>query len=231
MSDLPELDADQHRRLQRYLARLADSQVSLSSVRRGDEAWRVHVLDSLSGAHLPEVESAKRIADLGAGAGFPGAVLAVVLPEARVDLIDSVKKKCGFMQEALVSAGIGNASAVWARSEEHARGLGRELYDVVTARAVAPLNALTELASPLLRDGGVLVAWKGARDPEEETAAGLISDATAMHPLRVEAVKPYSTSRDRHLHLLIKRGQTPPSLPRRPGMARKRPLTVRPHWD
>lgn len=226
MSGSTELDSEQRQRLERYLARLADAQVSLSSIREGPEAWDIHVLDSLSGAGLPELREAGRIADLGSGAGFPGAVLAAVLPDAQVDLIESVKKKCDFMQEALAVADINNASPIWARSEEWAKGAGRESYDAVTARAVAPLSALAELASPLLRDGGVLVAWKGARDPEEEAAAVSVADATAMHPLRVEAVRPFPASRDRHLHLYIKGGLTPKGLPRRPGMARKRPLAT-----
>lgn len=220
------LDPDQRQRLERYLSCLAESHVSLSTVRTGTEAWERHVLDSLSGLVMPELKTARRIADLGAGAGFPGAVLAVALPEATVDLIESVKRKCDFMQEALDFAGIANAKPVWARSEEHASGAGREAYDAVTARAVAPLDALAELASPLLRDGGVLVAWKGARDPAEEAAARSIAAATAMHPRRVEPVKPFPSSRDRHLHLLVKRGPTPEKLPRRPGMARKRPLAA-----
>lgn len=206
------------------MTRLAESPVSLSSVRHGEKAWQVHVLDSLSGLVLPELRDASRIADLGAGAGFPGVVLAVVLPEAEVDLIESVKRKCDFMDEALTAAGIGNARPVWARSEEWARKDGREAYDVVTARAVAPLVALAELASPLLRDGGHLIAWKGARDAEEEAAATAAVNRTAMSSRRIEAVTPFPGSRDRHLHLLAKSGPTPAGLPRRPGLARKRPL-------
>lgn len=224
MSETPELEAEVRARLRRYLERLALSPVSLSSVREGGEAWDIHVLDSLSGAGLPELQAAKRIADLGSGAGFPGAVLAAVLPEAEIDLVESVQKKCDFMQDALEYAKIANAKPVWRRSEELAAAEGREAYDAVTARAVAPLAALAELASPLLREGGVLVAWKGARDAEEEAEAEAVVDLTAMYPLRVEAVKPFAKSRDRHLHLLIKRGETPAGLPRRPGMVRKRPL-------
>lgn len=223
-SPAPGLGPDERRQLEAYLACLAESHVSLSSVREGEEAWRVHVLDSLSGVALPEVVQARRIADLGAGAGFPGVVLAATLVDSQVDLVESVKRKCDFMREALSEAGIANARPVWARSEELAAGEGREAYDLVTARAVAPLAALSELASPLLADGGYLVAWKGGRDPDEETEALAVASKTAMWPVRVEPVEPYPGSRERHIHLLQKRGPTPPGLPRRPGMARKRPL-------
>jgi 16S rRNA (guanine527-N7)-methyltransferase len=222
---LPDLSEDQRRRLEIYLDCLAKSHVSLSSVREGAEAWRVHVLDSLSGLLAPQLSSAKHILDLGSGAGFPGAVLAVMKPGTEVDLLESVQRKCEFMQSALAEAGIDNARPVCARSEEWAAGQGREAYDAVTARAVAPLAALAELASPLLREGGFLVAWKGARDLEEEGAAAAIADKTAMEPAEVLPVVPFKGSRDRHLHLLKKAGPTPANLPRRPGMARKRPLT------
>lgn len=214
----------QRQQLEAYMDCLARSPVSLTSVREGMEAWQVHVLDSLSGLELPEVAAAQRIADLGAGAGFPGVVLAVALPEAEIDLIESVRRKCDFMAEALAEAGITNATPRCLRSEELAREEGREAYDLVTARAVAPLAALTELASPLLRNGGHLLAWKGRRSGEEEEEAAALSAKTAVWPLSIREAHPYPGSGDRHLHLLQKRGPTPRNLPRRPGMARKRPL-------
>ncbi|MDQ2675690.1 MAG: 16S rRNA (guanine(527)-N(7))-methyltransferase RsmG, partial [Actinomycetota bacterium] len=131
------------------------------------KAWRAHVADSLTGLEVPALRDARTMADLGAGAGFPGLVLALALPGARIDLVESVARKCEFMRDAVAQAGIPNARVVNARSEEHAApgAPGREAYDAVTARAVARLATLAELSSPLLRDGGVLVAWKGRRDP------------------------------------------------------------------
>ena len=116
--------------------------------------------------------AARRIADVGAGAGFPGLPLAAALPDARVDLIESTGRKCDFIRQAIERAGIANAQVVCERSEIWAAELrrrgGREAYDAVTARAVGRLSTLAELASPLLVAGGVLVAWKGRRDPDEE---------------------------------------------------------------
>jgi 16S rRNA (guanine527-N7)-methyltransferase len=95
---------------------------------------------------------------------------------------------------------------------------------VVTARALGPLVVLAEYASPLLREGGVLVAWKGARDPAEESAVARSRARTAMGTVEVLEAHPYPAARSRHLHVLAKVGPTPRELPRRPGMARKRPL-------
>jgi 16S rRNA (guanine527-N7)-methyltransferase len=184
----------------------------------------VHIADSLTGLELEPVRSAARIADLGSGAGLPGLVLAAALPSAQVDLIESTERKCAFLRDAIARMRLGNATVVCERSEEWARGEGREAYDAVAARSVGRLAALAELASPLLREGGVLVAWKGTRSAQEEAEARRAADRLAMEPIEIRSVQPYSTSRDRHIHLLRKNGPTPNGLPRRPGMAAKRPF-------
>ncbi len=208
--------------LQRLLELLREDPASLSSI-TDERAWQVHVVDSLTGLEVPELRQAGRIADVGAGAGFPGLVLAVTLPAARVDLIESVGRKTGFIERAATQVGIGNATALAARSEEVASGEGREAYDVVTARAVGRLSTLAELASPLLREGGVLVAWKGKRDPDEEAEMARAAEALAMHPERILDVGDRAGSQHRHLHVISKSGPTPVDLPRRPGVAKKRP--------
>lgn len=201
--------------------------VSAASAARSRE---VHIADSLAGLELPELRGAARIADLGSGAGLPGLVLAAALPDARVDLVESVSRKCEFLREAIERAGIANAGVVCERAESWAgpEGGGREAYDAVTARAVARLASIAELASPLLRDGGHLIAWKGRRASDEETELHRGAPRAAMEPVGVRPVVPYPGSRDRHIHLLRKNGPTPNELPRRPGMAAKRPFGSEP---
>ncbi|HET9163124.1 MAG TPA: 16S rRNA (guanine(527)-N(7))-methyltransferase RsmG [Solirubrobacterales bacterium] len=217
------LDPRQRRALETVLELLARERASLSSVTDPPEAWKVHVLDSLTGLEVRELNEVDQIADIGSGAGFPGLALAVALPHARVDLIESVGRKCEFVQRAIDLAGIANATVRHARSEELAAGEGREAYDAVTARAVGRLSTLAELASPLLREDGVLVAWKGRRDPDEEQQLERATERLAMRPGRILDVGDRAGSRHRHLHVLHKRGSTPDDLPRRPGMAKKRP--------
>ncbi len=195
--------------------------VSASSVRRARD---VHIADSLSGLEIEAVRSARRVADLGSGAGLPGLVLAACLPDARFDLIESAGRKCDFLRDAIARMGLGNAAVVCERSEDWAAGGGHEAYDAVTVRALAGLATLAELASPLLREGGILAAWKGARSAEEEAELARAADRLALEPVEVRPVEPYPGSRDRHIHLLRKNGPTPNGLPRRPGMAAKRPF-------
>lgn len=216
------LDAGARAKLETVLALLAEERASVSSI-VDERAWRVHVLDSLTGLEVAKLRAAKRIADIGAGAGFPGLVLAVALPAARVDLVESVGRKCEFMRRAIDAAQIPNANVLNLRSEDLAAGEGREAYDVVTARAVGRLSTLAELASPLLEPNGVLVAWKGRRDPEEEEQLGGASAALAMTGEQVLDVGEHAGSAHRHLHVIRKSGPTPTNLPRKPGIAKKRP--------
>ena len=216
------LSEAQRRSLETVLELLAAERASVSSV-TDERAWKVHVEDSLTGLDVPELRSAGRIADLGAGAGFPGLVLAVTLPEASVDLIDSISRKTAFITQAAEAASIPNATALTARAEDLARAESREAYDVVTARAVGRLSTLAELASPLLKEGGVLVAWKGRRDEGEERQLERASEALAMTPERILDVGHRAGSEHRHLHVIRKSAATPPNLPRNPGIAKKRP--------
>ncbi|HSS04579.1 MAG TPA: 16S rRNA (guanine(527)-N(7))-methyltransferase RsmG [Solirubrobacterales bacterium] len=217
------LGPQQRQALQAVLDLLAVERASVSSVTEPQRAWKVHVADSLTGLELEPLATASKIADIGSGAGFPGLPLAVALPTAQLDLIESVGRKCGFIQRAVDAAAIPNATVINARSEEVASGERRGSYDAVTARAVGRLSTLAELASPLLHENGVLVAWKGKRDPDEESQLVRAAEKLAMHPEEILHVGPFAGSEHRHLHLLRKLGPTPDDLPRRAGMAKKRP--------
>jgi 16S rRNA (guanine527-N7)-methyltransferase len=204
------------------LEALADDPHAPTTVRSPAEAVEVHLADSLVALELPAVRAAARIADLGAGAGFPGLPLAVALPEARVTLVESIARKSAFIRGAADTAGLTNVEVVTDRAESWRAGLG--VCDLVTARAVAPLAVLAEYAAPLLREGGVLVAWKGRRDEVEERSAAAAARILGLAIDEIRPVRPYPAAQHRHLHVLRKISPTPERFPRRPGMARKRPL-------
>jgi 16S rRNA (guanine527-N7)-methyltransferase len=193
------------------------------------EALDAHVADSLSGLEVDDLGRARRIADVGAGAGFPGLALAIALPPAKVDLIESAGRKTAVIGRLAQAAQLPNARAITARAEDWARtpaalGGGGEAYDAVVVRAVAALPVLVEYAAPLLRARGVLVAWKGARSEEEETAGAAAAAEVGLAPEGVRRVEPFPEARDRHLHVFRKIARTPERFPRRAGMAVKRPL-------
>lgn len=195
-----------------------------TTVRDPRQALDIHVADSLAGLEIPALRGASRIADLGAGAGFPGLALAAALPNAHVDLIESTRRKCEVIDRLAAAAGLnGRATAVPARAEEWAVA-HRDSYDAITARALAPLAVICEYAAPLLCPGGALVAWKGAREPGEEAAGAAAAAQLGLEPARIVAVTPYEGSKNRHLHVYSKVNAVPPNFPRRPGMAVKKPL-------
>ena len=186
------------------------------------EVENVHIADSLVGLEVSAVKEAARIVDLGSGAGPPGLVLAIARPEAEVVLVESVGKKCAWLERTVEELGLENVRVACARAEE----LDEAPFDVVTARALAALPVLCEYAAPLLREGGALVAWKGAVDARED-ADGLHAAAVlGLEREEVRAVEPYPGSQRRTLHVFRKVSPTPAGYPRRPGMAAKRPLTA-----
>lgn len=208
-------------RLQRLLGLVQESHHSLTAVRDPRAGAEVHVADSLAGLKMKALRGAGAIADLGSGAGFPGLVLAIALPETRVVLVESVGKKAGFLQEAADELALGNVEVVSGRAEDWVAG--REACDVVTARALARLDVLLEYAAPLLRTGGALVAWKGNRDKGEETGAWKAAAVLGMEA-PVPTSVPGPDASERHLYLSRKLRSTPPGYPRRAGIAVKRPL-------
>jgi 16S rRNA (guanine527-N7)-methyltransferase len=208
--------------LERLLDLLESDPTAPTTVRTRAAARDTHIADSLSGLEIPAVRDARRIADLGAGAGFPGLVLAAALPDAHVALVESVGRKCAWLERAIDATGLSNAEVVNARAEQWRAGLAAN--DLVTARALAPLNVLVEYAAPLLVDRGALVAWKGRRDAAEEAVGAAAAARLGLEPADVLRVTPFPSARDRHLYVYLKVGPTPNGYPRRPGMASKRPL-------
>ncbi len=204
------------------LLELLAQPIAPTAVHEPAEAVDVHIADALAGLELEQVRRAARIADLGAGAGVPGLVLAAALPEAEVALVETIARKGGFLERAVAAMELANARVIVARAEGWTEG--RDHHDLVTARALAELTVLVEYAAPLLAPGGALVAWKGRRNPVEEedgAAAAAVMGLEACPPRRVT---PFTGVEARHLYLYLKLGETPSRFPRRPGIARKRPI-------
>ena len=165
-----EVPSDRLEVLARYVDRLREvnRHMNLTATREEEEVWTRHVFDSLLVLPRLKADSGRRALDLGSGGGFPGMVLAIMRPDMRWTLVDSVGKKARFLAETAEALGAVNVET----SSERAEVLGhdpahRASYHVVTARAVARLNVLLELTVPLLRKGGHLLAMKGAKAEEE----------------------------------------------------------------
>lgn len=210
-------------RLER-LARLVSSDASApTTVQEPTRVLEDHLADSLVALELRGIVwQEAEIADLGAGAGFPGLPLAIALPGSRLWLVESNERKCQFLRHAVAECGLDNVEVVRERVELWRAGLGR--CDLIVARALAPLPVVAEYAAPLLHVDGSLVAWRGRRDPVDEAAGARAALQLGLEPRPPLAVKPYPAAEHRHLHVLVKVAETPAKFPRRPGVARKHPL-------
>ena len=202
------------------IAAMAREPQNLSSPEALANAVDVHLADSLSGLVLPEVSGATDIVDIGSGGGFPGLVLAIMLPDTSITMVESEQRKAQWLARA--STGMRNVRVVADRSESLARA-ERGTASLVTARALGPLPVVMELAAPLLRQDGVLVAWRGRRDTVSGVGASAAGDVLGLvHRQDVDAAPIPGVSR--YFSLWTKAGETPDRYPRRPGMAAKRPI-------
>ena len=226
------LDAAQTGRLKHYIDLIVTwRECNITALRTCEDVARDLVADALSLLDVPCLPSrlGEPWVDLGAGAGIPGLPLCMALPDVRLTLLESVGKKCRFLEAAVSTAGLDErAQVVCARSERFAaKGEpGREAFAVVLARAVAPLPVLVELAAPLLQSGGVLLASKTHRGLANEGPAG--REAADLCGLAFSEVVPLprSSLRDAVCVVFEKTQPTPEMLPRREGMAAKKPLAT-----
>ena len=212
-------------RLAALLELLASDAMAPSAVTATAAAVDIHVADSLTALDVPAISAARRIADIGSGAGFPGLVLAIALPEADVALVESNRRKCDFLERARAASGTSNATVVCARAEAWPAGLGG--HDVVTARAVGSLALLCEYAAPLLALGGTLVAWKGAAPAfrvapalRVSTRSGAVRDGSRARRRTVCAKAESSPGDRRATSRTHQAGRTDPGHPGRVASAR-----------
>ena len=182
------LPASAAARLERLVDLVASDPLAPTTVHDPLPVVKDHLADSLVALELDHVRSARVIADLGAGAGFPGLPLAIALPDSEVALVESNGRKCQFLESAVAACAARNAVVVHARVEAWEDGIGR--CDLVVARALAPLPVVAEYAAPLLAPGGALVAWRGRRDPDDEAAATRAAAELGLEVLAPRRVNP-----------------------------------------
>jgi 16S rRNA (guanine527-N7)-methyltransferase len=220
------LGAEVEPRLTALLMRLATDKRAPTTVKDPAVAVDSHIADSLVALDLDAVRRAGVLADVGSGAGLPGLALAAALPGARVALVESQTSKCSFIAVLATAMGLPNARIVCARVEDWQEGIGA--HDLVTARALAAQPVVLEYAAPLLALGGILVDWRGRRQPEEEKGSLRAAEFLGLSRTEVRRVQPFRGADDRHLHIFEKQVPTPSGFPRRAGQARKKPLGTAP---
>ncbi len=181
-----------------------------------------HFIDSLSIREA--VMGRKSLADVGTGAGFPGLPLKISGFKGEVILMDSLKKRVKFLEMLITELGIKNCSAVHIRAEDAGRGEFREVFEVVTARAVANLPVLCEYCLPLVKKNGVFIAMKGPEAVFEVKASAHAIEKLGGRLVKTENLILSGTDFERTLIYIGKIKKTPGIYPRQAGTPRKRPL-------
>lgn len=199
-------------RLERWLEALL-AEPGLTAARDPAEARRVHLDDAIAAAELIDEGP---VADVGSGGGSPGLPIASTRPDLRVELLEAQRRRCAFLEAS--ASDFPNVAVVCARAEEHGRGEGREAYAAAVAQALASPPVALEWCLPLVRLGGRVVLLTGEVELERAAAAAA---AVGGGPPEVVALP---GSERRSLLVVPKVGPTPDRFPRRPGLARKRPL-------
>jgi len=221
-----DLTSDQLDRFSRFADRLVEwnARFNLTAIVEPRDIVIKHFLDSLSVLTAIPAD-AKRVIDIGAGAGLPGFPIKIARPELTVVLVEATRKKCDFMEAMIKDLKLYNVFVVNARAEDVGRDPDhREYYDVAVARAVAALPVLAEYLLPLVKVGGVAIAQKSKDLAEEieraETAILLLGGLDAeVKPISVPGLPD-----ERNLIVIDKLAATPDEYPRRVGVPAKSPI-------
>ena len=225
------MTADQAQQFLRYHELLVEGNKRMNLTRIGMddpvEGIDRNYLDSiapLSFADSP-LHGARTAVDVGAGAGFPGIPLSIMLPDCEITMMDALKKRVGFLNEVIEALGL-NARAVHSRAEDAGHDINhRERYDIALARAVAALPVLLEYCLPMVRAGGALIAYKGPT-----LAAELAQSQSAIKLLGGDGARVLDVSMPMHddwahkLCIIEKVQSTPAKYPRKPAEIDKKPL-------
>ena len=226
-----ELSSSQMDQFQTYKLGLEawNQRVNLTSQKALERIEQVHFLDSLS--LIPVLRrwapDAERVVDVGAGAGFPGVPIKLVLPHLRLVLVEATQKKADFLVWLVGELGLDEVEVVVQRAEETARlPQYRESFDVVTARALGPLPVALELTLPLSKVGGVTVIPQRGDVESEVRRSTLALDELGGRIAAVEPVNTDGLPQDSVAVVVKKEKPTPERYPRRVGIPSKRPLAT-----
>lgn len=222
-----KLDDNQITQFDQYFNMLIEwnEKMNLTAITEESEVYLKHFFDSISSSFYYDFNEVETVCDIGAGAGFPSIPLKICYPHLKVTIVDSLKKRITFLNELAAELNLTNVNFVHSRAEDFGQNKeNREAYDVVTARAVARTNVLSEYCLPLCKVEGSFIAMKGSLADEELAEANkAIKILGGQIKEEIKFTLPIENS-ERSIVIIDKVKNTPKKYPRKPGTPQKTPL-------
>ena len=194
---------------------------NLTAITEEKDVYLKHFYDSITLIKIIDLKD-QYLLDIGTGAGFPGLVLKIVFPNLKIDLLDSTNKKCLFLQQVIDILELENISVLNKRAEEYAKE-AKELYDIVTSRAVAPLKHLLEYSIPLLKINGNFIALKSNIEEEIKNIKNYYNKLFLKDETIITFDLPKEQSK-RTLYKITKYAKTPNIYPRQYSQIKKKDI-------
>ena len=224
-----QLNSTQKEQFATYFHELVETNkvMNLTSITEEDQVYLKHFYDSIVLGFVDNklLHDELTLCDVGSGAGFPSLPLKIINPKLKVTIVDSLNKRIKFLESLVSKLGLDSVSLVHGRAEEVGKNSQfREAFDVVTARAVAAMNVLTEFCLPLVKVGGQFVAMKSEKAPEELKTAEYAIKLLGGEIKQQESVELPNDAGIRNFIFVSKISNTPKKYPRKPGTPAKKPL-------
>lgn len=203
-----------------------NEKINLTAVTEIEEVYLKHFYDSITPLFYADIDEGASLCDVGAGAGFPSIPMKIIRPDLKITIVDSLNKRINFLNELTAELGLDKIHLVHDRAETFGnhKADARHMFDVVTARAVAQLNVLSELCLPLVRTGGQFIVMKGKKAQEELDESKFALDLLGGELTKIHQLSLPKEDSDRYIMIIDKKRKTPKKYPRKPGTPNKSPL-------
>ena len=219
-----EINDYQLKQLNRYYELLVEynEKMNLTGITEKNQVYLKHFYDSLTINKIIDLNTIQTLCDVGTGAGFPGMVIKILFPKIKITLVDSLNKRIEFLNVVINELGLEDIDTLHSRIEDYGKNT-REIFDVVTARAVAPLNVLLEYCTPLVKCGKYFIPLKANISREILEIDSALKELNSTIEEKCEFLLPYEESQ-RTLIKFKKIGKTNKKYPRAYAQIKKKPL-------